>query len=86
MSCKPGEREPSHLAHDLVITAVATVAFVLLSLPVHWSFDFWAEAGPAWIAYFAVGVLLCVYVLLAFLRATRTLLHHAHEEAPRGRP
>ena len=86
MSCNRNEPGGPRPRRDFVIAAAATVLFVLLSLPAHWSFDFWAEAGRVWVAYFAVGILLGYYVLLAFLRATRTLLSHAHDEAGRGRP
>lgn len=77
MSCRPGE---SHLAHDLVVAVLATIVFMALSLPAHWSFDFWGERAASWAAHFAVGAALCVYVVVAFLRALRTLLGHEHGE------
>ncbi len=86
MSCKPGERGGSHLVHDVVIALIATLVFVLLSLPAHWSFDSPSESGASWVAHFGVGIVLCVYVLLAFLRATRILLGHEHDEEVPNEP
>ena len=85
MSCRPGERG-HRLRHDLAIAGLATVGFVLLSLPAHWSFDSAGEAGRVWVVYFAVGAVLSLYVVLAFMRATRMLLGHQHEEVRRDRP
>ena len=61
MSCKPNEPKP-RLRHDLVLAGAATIVFVLLSLPAHWSFDFWGELPRVWVGYFFVGVALSLYV------------------------
>lgn len=69
-----------------MVAGLATVVFVLLSLPAHWSFDSTGESKRAWIVYFTVGVALSFYVVLVFIRALRTLNDHQHEEASDERP
>lgn len=77
--------------HDYVVAGLATVIFILLSLPYSW----WANASPtqrallsptsegpqAWTAYFIGGGLLSCYVVFVFIRSLRTLNTHDHSEA-----
>lgn len=61
-------------ARNLVIAMLAVLVFVLLSLPYQWEFSYWAEALPAWIASFVVGIIAAVYGFYAFLQILQRLI------------
>ncbi len=64
---------------DLVLAVLATVVAFVLSWPFWRAFDYWAESAVAWWVYFAVGVVLGIYVFYVFLRSLRALAaHDAH--------
>lgn len=62
--------------HDLVVSVLATILFLLLSIPAWWEFSYWGERPWMWAAYFVIGTLLALYVVFVFLRAARILLRH----------
>lgn len=69
--------------HDWVLVLIATGVFLLLSLPEHWSFDYWAESPALWVLYVLLGALLSLYVLWIFIRSLRSLFEHEehHDDA-----
>lgn len=72
---------------DLTLSAVASIAALLLSWPYFRDFEYFAESRLAWLAYFVVGFVLAVYVFYAFLQATHTLFEHdalEHAEAAKN--
>ncbi len=65
-----------HRAIDLVLTAVTTVAALLLSWPFWAHFEYWADSRALWIVYVIIGAILAGYVFYAFLGALHTLFEH----------
>lgn len=70
---------------DLVLSILASTVAVLLSWPYWRDFGYWPESRLLWLAYFAVGFALSVYVFYAFMVALHTLFEHdALEHAARA--
>lgn len=76
---------------DITLAAFASAAAFLLSWPFWRDFQYWSESHMMWLAYFAVGFILSVYVFYVFLGSLRTLfehdaLEHAAAQAPNANP
>ena len=67
---------PGRPVHDLVVSLLATLAFLALSVPAWWEFSYWAERPLLWVVYLVVGPAMAFYVTFVFLRAVRILLRH----------
>ncbi len=66
------------------VAIVASAASLALSWPYWRDFEYWPESRAMWLAYFALGFVLAVYVFYAFLGRLGTLfLHDALERAQR---
>jgi hypothetical protein len=61
---------------DLGLSVFASVVALFLSWPYWRDFQYWAESRWAWLVYFALGLVLAVYVFYVFLIALRTLFEH----------
>ncbi len=69
---------------DLVVSILASAGALLLSWPYWRDHQYWPESRLAWLAYFAIGLLLAAYVSYVFIGALRTLFEHdaiEHAEA-----
>jgi type VI protein secretion system component VasK len=65
---------------DLTISALATVAAVLLSWPFWRNYEYWPESHLAWLIYFITGFVLAVYVFYIFIGSLRILFMHDTQE------
>lgn len=59
-----------------VITVLFTIFFILISTPWSFGFYFYADSMAAWVIYYALGAILGVYTMWAFVRAILILLSH----------
>ncbi len=70
----------------LSIAVFASGASMALSWPYWRDFEYWPESRAMWLAYFALGFVLAVYVFYAFLDSLGTLFEHdALEKAEKVR-
>lgn len=60
----------------LSIAVLASGASLALSWPYWRDFEYWPESRAMWLAYFALGFVLAVYVFYAFLDSLSTLFEH----------
>ena len=60
----------------LSIAVLASAASLALSWPYWRDFEYWAESHAMWLAYFALGFIMAVYVFYAFLDSLGTLFEH----------
>lgn len=60
----------------LSLAIVASGASLALSWPYWRDFGYWAESRTMWLAYFAVGFVLAVYVFDVFFDSLGTLFEH----------
>lgn len=68
----------------MTLAILASAASLALSWPYWRDFGYWPESHAMWLAYFAVGFVLAVYVFYAFLDSLGTLFEHdALERAER---
>ena len=66
-------------AHHIIrmaLAVIASAASLALSWPYWRDFQYWPESRAMWLAYFAVGFVLAVYVFYAFLDSLGTLFEH----------
>lgn len=60
----------------LSIAVLASGVSLALSWPYWRDFEYWPESRAMWLAYFALGFVLAVYVFYAFLDSLGTLFEH----------
>lgn len=61
---------------DLTLSALASLASLLLSWPYWRDFEYWPESPTMWMLYFIIGFVLATYVFYVFLGSVRTLFLH----------
>lgn len=60
----------------MALAILASAASLALSWPYWRDFQYWPESRAMWLAYFAVGFVLAVYVFYAFLDSLGMLFEH----------
>lgn len=59
-----------------VITVLFSIFFIVISTPWYFGHTFFADKLCAWYVQYALGAVLCIYTMWAFVRAFVILLSH----------
>lgn len=58
------------------ITIAFSIFFIVVSTPWDWGLTYWADSVESWYVHYAIGTVLTVYVMWAFVRAIVILTGH----------